>query len=206
MAFHSGFFNSRGLDRTYTAEDFTTYLSSLICNGILDTYGECFSITENGGLTVKIGTGKAWINGHYFVNDEPHLMDFAVWQDVTFPRYISIIIACDTSDDVRNVWLDVVLGQPAENPQPPELPTSETRTNLLLYAVRMNPGASCITEADWWDYRADENICGYCKCILGKCRVTEIQQQMAEITDVIQNYREQVADLSSQNAYLLTMR
>ena len=40
MAFYSGFFNSKGLDRTYTAEDFTSYLSSIICNGILDTYGQ----------------------------------------------------------------------------------------------------------------------------------------------------------------------
>lgn len=30
MAFYSGFFNSKGLDRTYTAEDFTSYLSSII--------------------------------------------------------------------------------------------------------------------------------------------------------------------------------
>jgi len=40
MAFYSGFSNSKGLDRTYTAEDFTSYLSSIICNGILDTYGK----------------------------------------------------------------------------------------------------------------------------------------------------------------------
>lgn len=35
MAFSYGFFNTKNLDRVYTAEDFTTYLSSLICNGIL---------------------------------------------------------------------------------------------------------------------------------------------------------------------------
>ncbi|MDE6500848.1 MAG: hypothetical protein K2L10_02010, partial [Ruminococcus sp.] len=78
MAFHSGFFDSRGLDRTYTAEDFTMYLSSFICNGILDSYGDNFNLTSTGeGRQVIVGTGKAWINGHYFVIDEPHLMDFA---------------------------------------------------------------------------------------------------------------------------------
>ena len=70
MAFYSGFFNSKGLDRTYTAEDFTTYLSSIICNGILDTYGQMFKLTAaSSGLKVTLGTGKAWINGHYFVGD-----------------------------------------------------------------------------------------------------------------------------------------
>ena len=60
MAFYSGFFNSKGLDRTYTAEDFTEYLSSIICNGILDTYGQNFSLTASAvGLRVILGTVKA---------------------------------------------------------------------------------------------------------------------------------------------------
>ena len=62
-------FNAKNLDRVYTAEDFTSYLSSLICNGILDTYGDNFSVTASGNLSVVIGTGKAWIGGHYFIND-----------------------------------------------------------------------------------------------------------------------------------------
>ena len=71
MAFSCGFFNSKGLDRTYTAENFTEYLSSIICNGILDTYGQNFKLTAaDTGLIVVLGTGKAWIDGHYFVNDE----------------------------------------------------------------------------------------------------------------------------------------
>ena len=75
MAFYSGFFNSKGLDRTYTAEDFTSYLSSIICNGILDTYGQMFKLTAaNSGLGVVLGTGKAWINGHYFINDSRYVI------------------------------------------------------------------------------------------------------------------------------------
>ena len=52
MAFSYGFFNAKNLDRVYTAEDFTSYLSSLICNGILDTYGDNFSVTASGNLSV----------------------------------------------------------------------------------------------------------------------------------------------------------
>ena len=50
MAFSYGFFNAKNLDRVYTAEHFTSYLSSIICDGIQDTYGECFSITPAGGF------------------------------------------------------------------------------------------------------------------------------------------------------------
>ena len=68
MAFSYGFFNAQNLDRVYTAEDFTAYLSSLICNGILDTYRQCFAPTVK-NLSVTFGTGKAWINGHYLISD-----------------------------------------------------------------------------------------------------------------------------------------
>ncbi len=137
MAFSFGFFNSKGLDRTYTAEDFTTYLSSIICNGILDTYGDCFSLTAaSTGLKVVLGRGKAWINGHYFVNDSRYSIDLTEYQDESLPRYVSIAIVCDTSESVRAVRLEIVPGTPAENPALPVIPTDENRTRLLLYAVR----------------------------------------------------------------------
>lgn len=50
------------MDRTYTAEDFTGYLSSIICNGVFDTYGDCFSVTAGTGTTVITydGTLAQW--------------------------------------------------------------------------------------------------------------------------------------------------
>ena len=69
-------FNAQNLDRVYTAEDFTAYLSSLICNGILDTYRQCFAPTVK-NLSVTFGTGKAWIDGHYFISDTLHTIDLS---------------------------------------------------------------------------------------------------------------------------------
>ncbi|MBO5319733.1 MAG: leucine-rich repeat domain-containing protein, partial [Ruminococcus sp.] len=101
MAFSSGFFNSKGLDRTYTAENFCDYLGSIICNGIQDNYGDCFAITANGDLTVTIGSGKAWINGHYFINDSVYTLDLSRYVDESLSKYLIIGIYCDTSDSVR---------------------------------------------------------------------------------------------------------
>ena len=81
MAFSYGFFDSVNLDRVYTAEDFTGYLSHLICNGILDTYGDCFSMKSNNDLTITIGTGRAWINGHYFCNNSAYTIDLSSYVD-----------------------------------------------------------------------------------------------------------------------------
>lgn len=148
MAFYSGFFNSKGLDRTYTAEDFTSYLSSIICNGILDTYGQNFKLTAaNGGLGVVLGTGKAWINGHYFINDSSYVIDLSSYQDESLPRYVGIAIYLDTSESVRSVSLKIFPGTPAEIPQLPTIPQDEEHVRLLMYAVRMNPGGVLINRA-----------------------------------------------------------
>lgn len=205
MAFYSGFFNSKGLDRTYTAEDFTSYLSSIICNGILDTYGQNFKLTPaNSGLGVVLGTGKAWINGHYFINDSRYVINLTSYQDESLPRYVAIAILLDVSESARSVSLEITPGTPAENPSLPSLPSDENKTRLLMYAVRLNPGATELTERDWYDYREDKNVCGYCKCILGKCRVTEMLAQLAQIEADISEYNETVQALTTQVETLQT--
>ena len=185
MAFSDGFFNAKEKDRQYTAENFNDYLSSIICNGILDTYGDMFELTApETGLRVILGSGKAWINGHYFLNDSKYSIDLSSYLDESLPRYVAIAIVCDTSDTVRKVQLEVIPGTPAENPDVPQIPLNENRTRLLLYAVRLNVGAVSLSDFDWFDYRDDDNLCGYCKCILGKCKLAELQALQQEVANL----------------------
>lgn len=198
-------FNSKGLDRIYTAENFTEYLGSIICNGILDTYGQNFKLTPaNSGLGVVLGTGKAWINGHYFINDSRYVIDLTSYQDESLPRYVGIAIYLDTTESVRSVTLKLFPGTPAENPQLPTIPQDKDHVRLLMYAVRMNPGATELTERDWYDYREDKNVCGYCKCILGKCKVTELMSQMAQLIAEISEYNKKIEDLTNKVEVLQT--
>lgn len=89
MAFSYGFFNAKNLDRTYTAENFCDYLGSIICNGIQDNYGQCFKLTAN-KLKLTIGSGKAWINGHYFLSDTPYTYDLSGYVNESLGRYLSV--------------------------------------------------------------------------------------------------------------------
>ncbi|MDE5946955.1 MAG: hypothetical protein K2G63_06615 [Oscillospiraceae bacterium] len=190
MAFTYGFFNAKNLDRVYTAEDFTDYLSGLICNGILDTYGQCFSITSNNNLTVTIGTGKAWINGHYFINDTPYTIDLKSYMDESLKRYVTIGIVCDTSEAVRSCRIEIKSGTATASPIIPNFDNTETRTFLTLASIRLNGGDSVITSQDIFDYRENSSKCGYVKCILGKCKVSEM---IAEITAI----RQEISGLQS---------
>ena len=203
MAFSSGFFNSKGLDRTYTAENFCDYLGSIICNGIQDNYGDCFKLTAaSSGLKVTVGRGKAWINGHYFINDARYSIDLSEYMDESLPRYVGIAIYLDTTEAVRSVTLKLFPGTPAESPQLPSIPQDADHVRLLMYAVRLNPGAESLTERDWYDYREDRNVCGYCRCILGKCKVTDMLAQLAQITAEMQEYNKTVTELTARVAEL----
>ena len=113
MSFSYGFFNAQNLDRVYTAEDFTAYLSSLICNGILDTYRQCFAPTVK-NLSVTFGTGKAWIDGHYFISDTLHTIDLSSYVDESLNRYVAIGIYCDRS--TRTCGIRVLAGTAATSP------------------------------------------------------------------------------------------
>lgn len=199
MAFSSGFFNSRNLDRTYTAENFCDYLGSIICNGILDTYGDCFNLTAaSSGLKVTVGRGKAWINGHYFINDARYSIDLSEYMDESLPRYVGIAIYLDTTESVRSVALRLFPGTPAESPQLPSIPQDADHVRLLMYAVRLNPGAESLTERDWFDYREDRNVCGYCRCILGKCRVSELMAEMAQLIAEVQENNTTIQSLTTK--------
>lgn len=63
MSFSFGFFNAKNMERTYTAKDFTGYLSSIICNGVFDTYGDCFSVTAGSGTKVISVQEKRGLTG-----------------------------------------------------------------------------------------------------------------------------------------------
>lgn len=205
MAFSSGFFNSKNLDRTYTAENFCDYLGSIICNGIQDNYGDCFKLTAaSSGLNVTVGRGKAWIDGHYFINDARYSIDLSDYMDESLPRYVGIAIYLDTTESVRSVTLKLFPGTPAESPQLPTIPQDADHVRLLMYAVRLNLGATELSERDWYDYREDRNVCGYCRCILGKCRVTEMLAQLAQIEADISEYSETVQALTTQVETLQT--
>ncbi len=199
MAFSYGFFDAKEIggeaDRTYTSQNFCDYLGSLISNGIQDNYGDCFSLSTD-GLSVTIGTGKAWINGHYFINDSTYTIDLSEYQDESLPKFVTVSIVCDTSEDVRNIHIEVTAGTPAINPETVDFADTPQKTMLRLYNIRLNPSATSLSESDLYDCREDENNCGYVKCILGKCRITDVISEFQNTTAEVQELKQQVKDLA----------
>lgn len=195
-----GFFNSKGEDRLYNAEHFTSYLSSMICNGVQDTVGECFapSVSEDDGLLLTIGSGKAWINGHYAQTTTSEKLDLSAYVDESLGRCVAVGVYCDTSESVRDCGFEVLAGTCSGSPRPPKFSNTESRTYLTICTVRLRPGAASILSGDVTDCRNDETLCGYCKCILGKCRVTELLKKMDDVLETVSDLESQVADLTER--------
>ncbi|MCM1315851.1 MAG: leucine-rich repeat domain-containing protein [Alistipes senegalensis] len=198
MAFSYGFFNAKNLDRTYTAENFCDYLGSIICNGIQDNYGQCFKLTSN-KLKLTIGSGKAWINEHYFLSDTPYTYDLSSYVNESLGRYLSVGICCNTGENYRKIEFEILAGTPATSPSIPRFKDTETKTYLTLCAVRIDAG---ITEIKVTDYRENASYCGYVRCIFGKCKVTDMMSQLAEITEQMKDYNTTILQLTNQVAEL----
>lgn len=200
MAFSYGFFDSKNLDRVYTAEDFTSYLSGMICDGVFDTYGDNFSVSAGDNVSVVIGTGKSWIDGHFFLNDIAYKLDLKKYVDESLNRYVIIGISCDTSDSVRACQIEVKSGTAATSPSVPAFQNTDTKKYLTLAAVRLNNGITEISQADITDYRSNEKKCGYVKCILGKCRVSEILSSLETYNRTIAQLNNHVTELQNRLA------
>lgn len=200
MAFSYGFFDSKNLDRVYTAEDFTSYLSGMICDGVFDTYGDNFSVSAGDNVSVVIGTGKAWIDGHFFLNDIAYKLALKKYVDESLNRYVIIGISCDTSDSVRACQIEVKSGTAATSPSVPSFQNTDTKKYLTLAAVRLNNGITEISQSDITDYRSNEKKCGYVKCILGKCRVSEILSSLDTYNSTITQLNNHVTELQNRLA------
>lgn len=195
-----GFFNSKGEDRLYNAEHFTSYLSSMICNGVQDTVGKCFapSVSEDDGLLLTIGSGKAWINGHYAQTTTSEKLDLSEYVDESLGRCVAVGVYCDTSESVRDCGFEVLAGTCSGSPRPPKFSNTESRTYLTICTVRLRPGAASVLSGDVTDCRNDETLCGYCKCILGKCRVTEMLAEMAKTNATLDELQKRLDAMNSQ--------
>ena len=146
--------------------------------------------------------GKAWIDGHYFISDTLHTIDLSSYVDESLNRYVAIRIYCDRS--TRTCGIRILPG------------TAATRTcHSLVYQQQcdhLSDFSSCktacrnnrILDSDLTDCRADESKCGYCKCILGKCRVTEMLAEMAKTNATLDELQKRLDAMNSQISELQT--
>ena len=193
MAFTCGFFNSENGDRKYNAEQMSAIFDGIIADGVFTTIGDHMAVSAGTGMQVLVGTGKAWFDHTWNVNDAAYPLAIAA-SDVTLSRIDAIVLETNHSDSVRLNKLRVVQGTGASTPVKPTLTNSEKVHQHPLAWVTVAPGVTQIVAS------AIENAVGTSACpfVTGIIATTAIDdlfnQWNGEFDDWFDNLKAQLSD------------
>lgn len=153
----SGFFNSNGGDRLYSAVDFASYFGNLVSNGIFYRDVNNLKVSTNGGMNISVAVGSAFINGYNYQLTEPLILNIATASG-TNPRIDRVVVRLDMS--ARAINLVVKTGTATANPTAPELTRTADIYELGIADIFVQSGAVAITSDNISDTRLNENLCG----------------------------------------------
>lgn len=162
MAVTYGFFNAvqqkdGSYDRTYNADQMSTYFEGLVSDGVYESVGDAMQVVAGGGMQVQVKSGRAIINSKWIKNDAAVLITLNA-AHVTLNRYTAIVIRLDRS--ARTISIVAKDGENATTPTKPAMTNSETIKELCLAYIYVGRGVTLISQANIEDMRPS-NLCGW---------------------------------------------
>ena len=145
-------------DRSYLAEDFARYFSSFIGNGVFPnpaTNLQVIAIDDD--MTVRVKSGKAWINGYFYENTDDYILELEP-ADGVLNRIDRIVLRLDFID--REIRVYVKQGEFASNAIAKELQRDADAYEIALADIKVNAGVIKITQSDITDTRLNKELCG----------------------------------------------
>ena len=146
---------------TYDADDASGFLSTRL-SGVYSA-DEDFAVTANGGLTVTVSAGQAWVRparfrGRSIILEQPETVTLTA-ADAVRSRIDRLVLRYDAA--ARKTRLQVLEGTPdSASPTAPEITRTALVYDLCPADIRRPAGSTVITAADITDTRADEDVCG----------------------------------------------
>lgn len=156
IAVSSGFYDSIGSDRTYTAEDMNKPYSRILSDGVFaDINGganEDLKVIVASGMTILVQAGKAMCGQKWFENLSSITIVVPGNTDL-YDRIDSVIMQVDTRITGRTGNIVYRTGTPAASPEPPAVNTISGVTEYRLANIAVASGASTISGNDIDDRR-----------------------------------------------------
>lgn len=118
MALTYGFFDSINHDRTYNAEEFSSFLDGIVYDGVYESVGNKFYVSEYEGMMVTVDTGRAWFD-HTFTLNTSKIALTVPDADTVYNRIDAVVLEVNKED--RRNYIKIVEGTPSESPQKPSL-------------------------------------------------------------------------------------
>lgn len=156
MAENYSFFNSKDHDRIYNARHWADYFFPLFRSGV---FNGSLQVVANGGMSVEIKEGYAWIDGYAYHLTEGLVVDLETASG-NMNRSDSIVIRLD----LTNRWIkgDCKTGTYyAGTPTPPAPEVTATIHEIVIAHISVAAGTTEITQDMIEDTRMDNSICGW---------------------------------------------
>ena len=171
---------------TYDADDAAGYLATRL-SGVYSAE-EDFAVTAQGGLSVQVSAGQAWVRvvrfkGRSIIMEQPTTLTLTA-ADAVRSRIDRVVLRYDAA--AKKTRLQVLEGVPdSASPAAPEISRTELIYDLCLAEIKRPAGSTSVTAADIYDTRADETVCGVMRDgvhgIPAATLIQMLRQKIAEI-------------------------
>jgi hypothetical protein len=142
-----GFYNSLDGDRRYDAEDISEVFNTILNDGVMKGFGDQFKVTALGGLTLSIGSGRAWFKDTW-TNNTDDLIYTAETADAANPRIDTIVLRMNSDPSVRANSIVTVKGTPAATPQKSVLQRTATVEDYAIAYVTRRAGVATVAQSE----------------------------------------------------------
>lgn len=172
MSVSSGFFNSVNGDRRYDAEELGSIFDGILKDGVYSTIGQAFAVSASEGLFVQVGSGRAWFDHTWTMNDAPIILEI-IEPPLYMDRYDAVVLEINKTEGVRENRIRVVNGLAADNPVKPEMIKTET---IIQYPLAYILVESNITEIDpsKIEVTVGTDECPFCTGVLEQVSIEDL--------------------------------
>lgn len=214
MAEKYGFFNavetSSGVyDRTYNAEDFASYFSKFISDGVFADPTDGLKVSVQSGFKVIVKAGSAFIDGYYYELTEDKTLTIQV-NSSSYVQTDSVVVRLDKVN--RKMSLELKRNN-----------TSVSRTStvkeLQLATIKKDVGSSSVSAADITDKRPYNDVCGFVTGVIQQISTSDLFSQFTAIfnewfdgikgqlsQDVATSLQRQINDINTRLDEIPTIR
>lgn len=171
---------------TYDADDASGYLATRL-SGVYSAE-EDFAVTAQGGLSVQVSAGQAWVRpaqfkGRSIIMEQPTTLPLTA-ADAVRSRIDRIVLRYDAA--AKKTRLQVLDGTPdSASPAAPAITRTELIYDLCLAEIKRPAGSTAVTAADIYDTRADETVCGVMRDGVTGIPTGTLVQQFRAVIDAL---------------------
>ena len=178
----SSFFNAQmdasgEYDREYLAEDFASYFSKFISNGVFPNPSTGLQViaADTPNMTVTLSVGYGYINGYKYENTAPLTFSIGVAdgvlnrKDAIFIRYSKL---------GRAIKAYKIAGTPGASAVAPSVVRTEDYYDLCVAIISVNAGITVIPQSLIEDTRLNTSLCGIVTGLVEQVDTTTLYNQI----------------------------